>query len=95
MPGKNGLNEKTIHINFTRKKDPRKKVLGEKVLSIAFCEGKNLLRLGLSPFPVIVTDRIMTFIVGDPYKLSFATITGKVSIVRAAIREPVSEFWFV
>ena len=31
----------------------------------------------LAPFPVIVTTRIVTFLVGDPYKPSFATITGK------------------
>ena len=36
-----------------------------------------LLLFGLSPFPVIVTTRIITFLVGDPYKPSFATITGK------------------
>ena len=33
--------------------------------------------IGLSPFPVIVTTRIITFLVGNPYKPSFATITGK------------------
>ena len=27
--------------------------------------------------PVIVTTRIITFLIGDPYKPSFATITGK------------------
>ena len=35
---------------------------------------------GLLPFPVIVTTRIMTFVglgFGDPYKPSFATLTGK------------------
>ena len=33
--------------------------------------------LGLSPFPVIVTARIISCLVGDSYKPSFATITGK------------------
>ena len=33
--------------------------------------------VGLSPFPVTVTTRIITFLVGDPYKPSFATITGR------------------
>ena len=32
---------------------------------------------GLSPFPVIVTTRIVSCLVGNPYKFSFATITGK------------------
>ena len=32
---------------------------------------------GLSPFPVIVTTRIVSCLVGNPYKPSFATITGK------------------
>ena len=33
--------------------------------------------IGLSPFPVTVTTRIITFLVGDPYKPSFATVTGR------------------
>ena len=33
--------------------------------------------IGLSPFPVIVTTRIVSCLVGNPYKPSFATITGK------------------
>ena len=32
-------------------------------------------KFGLSPFPVIVTTRILTCLVGDPYKPSFATAT--------------------
>ena len=32
---------------------------------------------GLSPLPVRVTTRIITFLVGDPYKPSFATVTGR------------------
>ena len=35
------------------------------------------LYLGLSPCPVTVTDRIVIFLVGDPYKPSFATVTGR------------------
>ena len=31
----------------------------------------------LSPLPVTVTTRIITFLVGDPYKPSFATVTGR------------------
>ena len=31
----------------------------------------------LSPFPVTVTTRIIPFLVGNPYKPSFATVTGK------------------
>ena len=33
--------------------------------------------VGLSPLPVTVTTRIITFLVGDPYKPSFATVTGR------------------
>ena len=33
--------------------------------------------LGLSPCPVTVTTRIAIFLVGDPYKSSFATVTGR------------------
>ena len=33
--------------------------------------------IGLSPVPVTVTTRIITFIGGDPYKPSFATVTGR------------------
>ena len=35
------------------------------------------LYVGLSPLPVTVTTRIITFLVGDPYKPSFATVTGR------------------
>ncbi len=33
--------------------------------------------IGLSPCPVTVTTRIVMFSVGDPYKPSFATVTGR------------------
>ncbi len=33
--------------------------------------------LGLSPLPVTVTTRIIIFFVGDPYKPSFVTVTGR------------------
>ena len=33
--------------------------------------------LGLSPFPVIVTTRIITFLVGNPYKPSFQLLLGR------------------
>ncbi len=36
-----------------------------------------LLWLGLSPFPVIVTTRIITFLVGNPYKPSFPLLLGR------------------
>ena len=32
--------------------------------------------LGVAPLPVRVTTRIITFLVGNPYKASFATVTG-------------------
>ena len=32
--------------------------------------------LGLSPFPVIVTTRIITVLVGSPYKPSFPLLLG-------------------
>ncbi len=35
------------------------------------------LYLGLSPHPVTVATRIITFLVGDPYKPSFPTVTGR------------------
>ena len=33
--------------------------------------------IGLPPLPVTVTTRIITFLVGDPYKPSFATVAGR------------------
>ena len=36
-----------------------------------------MLSFGLSPCPVTVTTRIIEFLVGDPYKPSFAIVTGK------------------
>ena len=41
--------------------------------SACFCE----FYLGLSLFPVTVTTRIIPFLVGNPYKPSFATVTGR------------------
>ena len=32
--------------------------------------------LGTTPHPLTVTTRIITFLVGNPYKPSFATVTG-------------------
>ena len=37
----------------------------------------RLLNIGLSPLPITVTTRIITFLVGNPYKPSFATVTGR------------------
>ena len=31
---------------------------------------------GTTPHPVTVTTRIITFLIGNPYKPSFATVTG-------------------
>ena len=39
--------------------------------------GRPKLYFGLSPLPVTVTTRIIAFLVGDPYKPSFATVTGR------------------
>ena len=36
----------------------------------------QLVSFGLSPFPVIVTTRIITFLVGNPYKPSFPLLLG-------------------
>ena len=33
--------------------------------------------VGLPPCPVTVTNRIVIFLVGDPYKPSFTTVTGR------------------
>ena len=33
--------------------------------------------LGYGPFPVTVTTWIITFFIGDPYKPSFTTVTGR------------------
>ena len=35
------------------------------------------MEFGVSPFPVTVTTRIIPFLVGNPYKPSLATVTGK------------------
>ena len=34
------------------------------------------LYLGTTPHPVTVTTRIITFLIGNPYKPSFVTVTG-------------------
>ena len=59
--------------------------------------GTNILYIGLSPLPVTVTTtRIITFLVGDPYKPSFATVTGRGDnpnyIILSDLFSP-SRFW--
>ena len=53
--------------------------------------------IGYGPFPVTVTTRIITFLVGNPYKPLFATITGKgphpMYIRTAAADTPLSGRW--
>ena len=44
--------------------------------------------IGLSPLPVTVTTRIITFLVGNPYKPSFATVTGRGDNPRHIHRPP-------
>ena len=46
------------------------------VLEISMSTGVYIY-IGLSPLPVTVTTRNITFLVGDPYKPSFATVTGR------------------
>ena len=36
----------------------------------------NVVYIRSTPHPVTVTTRIITFLVGNPYKPSFATVTG-------------------
>ena len=36
-----------------------------------------MLYFGCGPLPVTVTTRIITFLVGNPYKPSFTTVTGR------------------
>ena len=43
---------------------------------VAVCIYVTYIYFGLSPLPVRVTTRIITFLVGNPYKPLFATITG-------------------
>ena len=67
---------------FYEKKEVRLKVLGENLCQVIqfvtqldplfICE----LYIGTTPHPVTVTTRIITFLVVNPYKPSFATVTG-------------------
>ena len=38
--------------------------------------GNSIVYIRSTPHPVTVTTRIITFLVGNPYKPSFATVTG-------------------
>ena len=49
---------------------------GPKKLSFHLSD-ESLGHIGLSPCPVTVTITIITFVVGNPYKLSFATVKGE------------------
>ena len=55
--------------------DERGHVLFEIVLERCFLFQKSF-KLGLSPLPVRVTTRIITFLVGNPYKPSFPLLLG-------------------
>ena len=45
-------------------------------ISIAMLVFQRVIYLRSTPLPVTVTTRIITFLVGNPYKPSFATVTG-------------------
>ena len=47
-----------------------------RVFFLIFQDNKHGAYLGLSPLPVTVTTRIITFLIGNPYKPSFVTVTG-------------------
>ena len=54
------------------------KIIQPKLGTFQTCGGLvGKIYVGLSPLPVTVTTRIITFLVGDPYKPSFATVTGR------------------
>ena len=58
-------------------KPSREYSFGVRRIDLRCFETKTLLTFGLSPFPAIVTTRIISCLVGDSYKPLFATITGK------------------
>ena len=43
----------------------------------SFAIGYTMAYLGLSPCPVTVTTTVIQFLVGNPYKPSFVTVTGR------------------
>ena len=47
--------------------------------SIGYCGLLTIFQIcfGCGPLPVTVTTRIITFLIGNPYKPSFATVTGR------------------
>ena len=49
--------------------------------------------LELPPHPVRVTTRIITFLVGDPYKPSFATVTGSGVDRKYIPRSSMNHIW--
>jgi len=48
--------------------------------------------LGYGPFPLTVTTRILPFLVGNPYKPLFATVTGKGPHPRYSVVKFVKPF---
>ena len=69
----------TYHLKETTKNriNPWMRFSGD--INILFCSMLNHhdKSLGLSPFPVIVTTRIITFLLGNPYKPSFPLLLGR------------------
>ena len=43
---------------------------------LSFCWASVRIYIRSTPHPLTVTTRIITFLVGNPYKASFATVTG-------------------
>ena len=68
-----GQQTRCSDVEVTKKPCPKQ----EKHICRVFTPPDNNIYIGLSPLPVTVTTRIITFLVGDPYKPSFATVTGR------------------
>ena len=76
--------ELSLSLKVSQAAHPRAGGWGVGILAFAYRPEHVLMPLaaacswfGLSPLPVTVTTRIITFLVGDPYKPSFATVTGR------------------
>ena len=49
----------------------------------------------LSPCPVTVTTRVIVFLIGDPYKPSFATVTWRGGIKVTVLLVAAAAGWWI
>ena len=87
--GSHGIFRHTLTVpRYAKRPQVHRKCHSKKIREM-FCsknQENHRISLGVAPLPVTVTTRIITFLVGDPYKPSFPTVTGRGPYPRKSIQ---------